>query len=157
MRGQRSLAESTRLGGALQQIALDQNAQPLEAAILITDGGHNAGRDPRELAPSLSGTALHIVPIGNTKMQRDVILHHTYAPKAVIQKDTVVIESIVTAYDCANETIDVELVAGEKVLDRQRLPVDAEVFDKRVQFRWPAVELGRHTLAVRVVPIAKER
>ena len=152
-----SLADATQLGAALQQIALDQTAQPLEAAILITDGGHNAGRDPRALAASLSGTALHIVPIGNTKMQRDVILHHTYAPKAVIQKDTVVIDSIVTAYDCANETINIELVAGEKVLDRQTLPVESEVFDKRVQFRWPAAELGRHTLAVRVVPVPKER
>lgn len=153
----RTLSDVTQLGAALQQIALDQTAQPLEAAVLITDGGHNAGRDPRELAASLSGTTLHIVPIGNTKMQRDVILHHTYAPKAVIQKDTVVIDSIVTAYDCANETINIELVAGEKVVDRQTLPVEWEVFDKRVQFRWPAAELGRHTLAVRVAPIAKER
>lgn len=149
--------DSTQLGGALQQIALDQAAQPLEAAILITDGGHNAGRDPRELAASLSGTALHVVPIGNTKMQRDVILHHTFAPKAVIQKDTVVIDSIVTAYDCANETIHVELVAGENVVDRQALAVTSEVFDKRIQFRWPAAQLGRHTLAVRVTPISKER
>ena len=151
------LSDATQLGGALQQVALDQTAQPLEAAILITDGGQNAGRDPRELAPSLSGTTLHIVPIGNTKMQRDVILHHTYAPKAVIQKDTVVIDSIITAYDCANETINVELVAGERVVDRQTLPITSEVFDKRVQFRWPAAHLGKHTLAVRVVPITKER
>ena len=153
----KSYSDSTQLGGALQQIALDQTSQALEAAILITDGGHNAGRDPRELAASLSGTALHIVPIGNTKMQRDVILHHTYAPKAVIQKDTVVIDSIITAYDCANETLNVELLAGENVIDRQTLGVTSEVFDKRVQFRWPAAQLGRHTLSVRVVPISKER
>jgi hypothetical protein len=153
----RSLADSTQLGGALQQIALDQTAQAVEAAILITDGGHNAGRDPRELAPSLSGAALHVVPIGNTKMQRDVILHHTYAPKAVIQNDTVVIDSIVTAYDCANETVNIELLAGETVIDRQSLPISAEVFDRRVQFRWPAAQLGRHTFSVRVAPVANER
>ena len=153
----KSLADSTQLGTALQQVALDQTAQALEAAILITDGGHNAGRDPRELAASLSGTALHVVPIGNTKMQRDVILHHTYAPKAVIQNDTVVIDSIITAYDCANESVNVELLAGDTVIDRQTLPIGSEVFDKRVQFRWPAARLGKHTLALRVVPVSKER
>ena len=99
-----TLAPATQLGAALQQIALDSTAKPLEAAILITDGGHNAGRDPRELAAIAAGTSLHIVPIGNTKMQRDVILHHTHAPKAVLQNDTVVIDAIVTAYDCEKET-----------------------------------------------------
>lgn len=151
------LADSTQLGGALQQIALDQTAQAVEAAILITDGGHNAGRDPRELAASLAGAALHIVPIGNTKMQRDVILHHTHAPKAVIQNDIVVLDAIVTAYDCANESLNIELVAGNTVVDQQTLPIASEVFDKRVQFRWPAAKLGRHTLALRIAPVAKER
>lgn len=151
------LSDSTQLGGALQQIALDQTAQAVEAAILITDGGHNAGRDPRELAASLSGAALHIVPIGNTKMQRDVILHHTYAPKAVIQNDTVVVDSILTAYDCANESVNVELVSGDTVLDRQTLSITSEVFDKRLQFRCTAAVLGKHTLTLRVAPLAKER
>jgi hypothetical protein len=98
----------------LQQLAFDNTAHPLAAAILITDGGHNAGRDPRELAPSLSGTGLHIVPIGNTKMERDVILHHTHAPKVVLQNDNVVIESGITAYDCAKESLQIELLEGEK-------------------------------------------
>src|SRR6185503_6719701 len=89
------LSAATQIGAALQQVAIDSTTQPVEAAILITDGGHNAGSDPRELAASLSGTTLHIVPIGNTKMQRDVILHHTHAPKAVLQNDFVVIDSIV--------------------------------------------------------------
>jgi hypothetical protein len=35
--------------------------------------------------------------------------------------------------------------------------VASEVFDKRLQFRWPAAQLGRHTLALRVTPVAKER
>lgn len=153
----KSLSGVTQLGGALQQVALDQTAQAVEAAILITDGGHNAGRDPRELAASLAGTALHVVPIGNTKMQRDVILHHTHAPKAVIQNDTVVIDSIVTAYDCANETLNIELVSGETVIEQQTVPITAEVFDKRLQFRCTAAALGKHTLTLRVRPLMKER
>jgi hypothetical protein len=152
-----TLASSTQLGVALQQIALDNASQPVEAAILITDGCHNAGRDPRELASSLGGAALHVVPIGNTKMQRDVILHHTHAPKAVIQNDQVVVDAIVTAYDCENETLQVQLLENDQIVDQQTLTVTGEVYDNRVQLRWKAAELGKHTLALRTVPISDER
>ena len=155
--GRPTLAPATQLGAALQQIALDSTTQPLEAAILITDGGQNAGRDPRELAPSLAGTRLHVVPIGNTKMQRDVILHHTHAPKAVLQNDQVVMDAIVTAYDCEREKLQVELMDNNTVVDRQVINVTSEVFDSRVQLRWKAAQLGKHTLAFRVAPVSEER
>ncbi len=151
------LASATQLGAALQQVAIDNTAQPVEAAILITDGGQNAGRDPRELAPSLAGTALHIVPIGNTKMQRDIILHHTHAPKAVLQNDNVVIDSIITAYDCDKEKVQVELLDNDAVVDQQTLNVSGEVFDTHVQLRWKAANLGKHSLSFRVVPVSNER
>jgi hypothetical protein len=151
------LASATDIANALQQIALDATTQPLEAAILITDGGHNSGRDPRELAPSLAGTTLHVVPIGNTKMQRDVILHHTHAPKAVLQNDVVVIDSIITAYDCQKEQLQIELLDNNTVVDRQTVNVTTEVFDTRVQLRWKAALLGKHSLGFRVAPVKEER
>lgn len=153
----KALSPATQLGAALQQIALDSTAQPLEAAILITDGGQNTGRNPRELAPSLAGTRLHIVPIGNTKMQRDVILHHTHAPKAVLQNDQVVLDSIVTAYDCEKEKLQIELLDNGTVVDRQVINVTSEVFDSRVQLRWKAAQLGKRTLAFRIAPVSDER
>lgn len=153
----RAGAAATHLGAALQQVALDRTAQPVEAAILFTDGGQNAGRDPRELAPALAGTRLHIVPIGNTKIQRDVILHHTHAPKVVLQNDQVVVDAIVTAYDCAQEKLRVELMKGDEVIDQKEFEVGGEVLDSRVQLRWDARQLGKHTLAIRVVPVRDER
>jgi hypothetical protein len=155
--GRPALSSATQIGAALQQVALDSTAQPLEAAILITDGGQNAGRDPRELAPSLAGTRLHIVPIGNTKVQRDVILHHTHAPKAVLQNDQVVMDAIVTAYDCEKEKLQVELLDNNAIVDRQVINVTSEVFDSRVQLRWKAAKLGKHTLSFRVTPVSEER
>src|SRR6476659_6417436 len=125
----------------MEQVALDNSTQPLEAAILITDGGQNAGRDTRELAPSLAGTTLHIVPIGNTKMERDVILHHTHAPKAVLQNDTVVVDSVVTAYVCEHESLQIELRAENTVIEQQTLNVTSNVFDTHVQLRWKASAL----------------
>lgn len=148
---------STRIGNALQQVALDSSAQPVDAVVLITDGGNNAGRDPRELAPALASAPLHIVPIGNTKMQRDVILHHTHAPKAVLKNDRVLIDSMVTAYQCVGEKLEVELLDNDRVVDRQTVPVTSEVFDTRIQLQWRADQLGKHNLAMRVLPVGEER
>ncbi|MDB6152390.1 MAG: hypothetical protein JWL90_843, partial [Chthoniobacteraceae bacterium] len=153
----KQLSSATQLGAVLQQIAFDNTTQPVEAAIVITDGGQNSGRDPRELAASVAGTALHIVPIGNTKIERDVILHHTHAPKAVLQNDMVVIESGLTAYDCDQESLQVELLAGERVIERQRVKATSALFDSRVQFKWKAAALGKQTLGMRVVPVERER
>jgi hypothetical protein len=151
------LSASTQLGSAVQQVALEKSARPVEAAILITDGGQNAGRDPREVAPSLAGTAVYVVPIGNTKMQRDVILHHTHAPQAVLRNDQVVFDSIVTAYDCDREKLRVELLENDAVVGQQTLEVQGAVFDQRVELRWKAAALGKHRFALRVVPVAEER
>jgi hypothetical protein len=153
----RSLSSATELGAALQAIALANAAEPLAAAIVITDGGQNAGRDPREIAPSLTNTALHLVPIGNTQMERDVILHNTHAPKAVLQNDTMVIESMVTAFGCAQETLQLQLLERDTVIDQKTLNVTGEVFDTRVQMRWKASILGKHSLTVRIAPVSDER
>jgi hypothetical protein len=86
-----------------------------------------------------------------------VILHHTHAPKAVLQNDQVVIDSIVTAYDCENEKLQVQLLEGDRVVDQQTLSVTGEVYDNRVQLRWKAAQLGKQTLSFRVVPVSDER
>ncbi len=156
-RRQAKASASTHLGAALQQLVLDRGGGSLAAAVLLTDGGHNAGRDPREVAPGLAGTPLIVVPIGNTRMQRDVILHHAHAPKAVLRNDQVVLDGVVTAYDCSGETLRVELVDNGAVVDQRTVEVRGEVHDARFQLRWKAAEAGRRKLELRVVPVEKER
>jgi hypothetical protein len=124
------------------------------------DHGRRSKRGSRirgRLRPPWPGTTLHIVPIGNTKMERDVILHHTHAPKAVLQNDTVVVESVLTAYGCEKEALQVQLLEKDTVVEQQTLNVTGEVFDTRVQLRWKAAVLGKHKLTVRVAPLKDER
>jgi len=146
----------TDLGAALNQAARDAGQQSLAAAILVTDGGHNAPADPRAAAAALRGVPLFIVPIGSTIVPRDVILHHIQCPKAVFQKDMVIVDAMVTAYYCQGEQVRVELLADGAVVETQTLPVTADVFDGRVSFHWKGSELGRHILKVRAVPVPRE-
>ncbi len=132
-------------------------AQQLDAVLVVSDGVHNTGDSPRELAPSLKGLATVLVPIGDTRLRRDVFLHHVNYPQSVIQKDTLVVEGIVTAHDCQGEKLVVQLVNGRgETLDQQVFEVAQAMEDHRVTLRWRAMELGRHDLKLRVKPVVDE-
>lgn len=150
-------AQSTDIGAAFQTAFERAVEGPFDALVFITDGGHNTKSDPRKLAPSFQGAPLHIVPIGNTLMTRDLVLHHTQAPRAVFRDDTMVVESMVTAYGCEGETIRFELLRGDQVVDQTTLRARSDVFDGRVTLRWKADELGRHQLHLRALPLSEER
>ena len=128
-----------------------------DAALIVSDGVHNTGGSPRELASSLSGVATMIVPIGDTRLRRDVFLHHVNYPQSVIEKDTLMVEGIVTAHDCQREKIVVQLLADEDdVLDQQVFEVSELMADHRVSLRWKATELGLHDFRLRVKPVEGE-
>jgi len=146
----------TDLGAALDRAGQDASQQPVSAVVMITDGGHNAPDDPREAAASLRGVPLFIVPIGSSVIPRDVLVHHIQCPRAAFKNDMVVVEAMVTAYDCKGEQVKVELLSDDVVVDSQTVTVAATVFDGRVSFQWKAAELGRHILKVRSVPVPKE-
>src|SRR6185436_9265727 len=56
-----------------------------------------------------------------------------------------------------NEKLQVQLLDGDRVVDQQTITVNTEVYDNRVQLRWKAADLGKHTLAFRVLPVSDER
>ncbi|MEQ8848428.1 vWA domain-containing protein [Botrimarina sp.] len=59
-------ADATRLGAALEQVLADHSATPLAAVFVATDGGWNAGSDPREAAPAAlaRGVPVHTIGVG---------------------------------------------------------------------------------------------
>src|SRR5439155_8092512 len=109
-------ANTTDLGAALDRAAKDSAQQSVDAVVLITDGGHNAAGDPREVAAALRGVPLYIVPIGDSKMPRDVLVHHTHAPRAVFKNDTIIVEAMVTAYGCDGEPLHIGLLSDGVVV-----------------------------------------
>jgi hypothetical protein len=146
----------TDLGAALDRAAQDTAQQSVAAVVLVTDGGHNASGNPREAAAALRGVPLYLVPIGDREMPRDVILHHTHCPKTVFKNDTLILDAMVTAYDCQGEQLHVELLNGSTVIENKTLDVSSKFFDARMEFRWKAADLGRQHLRLRVTPLARE-
>ena len=153
----------TNLTALLEQMGRSAASERLEAVILLTDGRHNtaAARDPVEIAGSLGQLPVYVVPVGDDRMLRDLIVHHLAAPRAVARDDKIFLEALVTAIDCAGERIQVDLIAkdrfdNEEIIDQQEFTPDDSRIDERVSFTTRRDEVGRYEFLVRAKPIADE-
>ena len=149
---------TTDITAALKQLSQEAAAESLKSVYLITDGAHNQPDTlpPQEFATALSNVPVFIVPIGNDKPLRDLILHRVDAPTTVIEKDSIVVEAIVTAFACRGEQTEAILRHNGKQIDQQLLDFDHERINRRVTFRIPAEQLGRHEFEIAVKPVDDE-
>jgi hypothetical protein len=148
----------TNLSSPLERVNRDSGEQGIQAVLLLSDGRHNdpAAEDPRLAAKSLGDIPVYVLPIGTSQMQRDVILHHLEPPIAVVEGDQIVVEAIVSAYECAGEKLVVELSEANSVIDRQEIDVPSVRRDSRIRLTTPAKKVGRHEFALAVKPIKGE-
>ncbi|MBL8848754.1 MAG: hypothetical protein JNG89_03685 [Planctomycetaceae bacterium] len=153
----------TDLTALLEHLGRSAVNDRLEAVVLFTDGRHNApsARDPLDVAGSLGRLPVYVVPVGDERMLRDVLVHHLEAPRAVAKDDKIVLEALITAIDCAGERIQVELFAtdnfdNEQVVERREFTPGAARTDETVKFSAQRDQVGRYKFQVRAVPIVDE-
>jgi len=149
--------QHTDLTAPLTQVEQDSGSRTTAAVVLFTDGAHNVDADPVKRAASLTQTPVYIVPLGNTKPVRDVMLHHAQAPRSVFQNNLVVIEAMLDAQDCAGERLEVELLENDEVVDRQTIVVSSDAFFTPLSFKRKAERAGMNEYHLRTTPVAEER
>ncbi|MEZ6054308.1 MAG: hypothetical protein R3C02_23440 [Planctomycetaceae bacterium] len=149
---------STNLSAALDQLGRAASSEAIRSAILITDGAHNDpdALSPQEIAQSLADIPVHVVPIGNTQVLRDALLYRVDAPAAVVEKDTILIDVIVTAFECADESSKLVLRQNGKKIDERELTFHSDRTDSRVTFQVEADELGRQEFELALEPLEDE-
>lgn len=145
------------MAAALERVARDAASDPVEAVVVISDGVHNLGDDPRRLAATMAGLPALVVPVGNPQPVRDVVLHHVEGPRTVFKDDIAVIEGAVDAFGCRGEEVVVSLLEDDVPVDEQRFFASGDSFVRRVRFSRKAETLGQHTYRVRVEPLPDER
>jgi hypothetical protein len=146
----------TDISAALNQAAQDSVSQLVEAFFLLTDGGHNTGGDPLKVASALTESKVYIVPIGNTKLLRDVMLHHVQGPRSVFKNDLIIIEALIDAHGCQNEEIVVELMQNDSILDSREITVTADTYVQHISFEQKAETLGVQEFHLRVKELPDE-
>jgi hypothetical protein len=89
-------------------------------------------------------------------LQRDVMLHRVEAPAAVAEKDSAVIDVIVTGFDCEGLAAAVVLRHEGREVDRKPIEFSGNRSDYRARFMVPAKELGWQEYIVEVEPVEDE-
>src|SRR5690606_21887236 len=102
---QEQAAMGTDIAEVIRHVNRERSEQPMAAVILLTDMGHNVADagSPLEAATTLTDTPVYVVPIGNTRHSRDVILQSVTAPAVAMRNDSIVVEAHLQAYDCQGE------------------------------------------------------
>jgi hypothetical protein len=159
-----SVAESktagpaTNLSAVFEQLAAGQAGESTRLAVVLSDGRHNDvdAPAPQEVAAQLANLPIYVVPIGNSVLQRDVLLHRVEAPATVAEKDSAVIDIIVTGFDCEGQAASVVLRHEGREVDRKPIEFVGNRSDFRVRFMVPAKELGWQEYIVEVEPVEDE-
>ncbi len=148
----------TNLTSVLKQLAKDRAADSTRLAVIFSDGHHNDPQvpAPQEVAGELIDLPIYVVPVGNSKTIRDILLHRVEAPTTVVENDSGVIEAIVTAYDCEGMSTDVVLRHDGKEIDRRVVKFDGKRLDRRIQFRVSAEQIGWQEYELSVEPVEDE-
>jgi len=148
----------TNLAAVLQQLAKDRTAESTCLALVLSDGRHNdpSGPAPQDVASELADLPVYIIPVGSSATVRDIRLHRVEAPSAVVEKDSAVIDAIVTAFDCDGLSTEIVLRHDGQEIDRQSLQFEGERIDRRVQFHIKADQVGWQDYELEVQPLDDE-
>jgi hypothetical protein len=149
---------TTNLSAVLAQLAVAQSHDATRMALVLTDGRHNSPGTPppQEVAAQLANLSVYLVPIGNAQQLRDVLLHRVEAPAVVTEKDSALIDVIVSGFDCEGESSAVVLRQEGREIDRQPIQFTGDRGDQRARFKVPAKTAGWQEYVVEVEPVSDE-
>lgn len=160
----------TRLGEAVLRAVESGPAGTLAGVVVVSDGGQNAGVDPRSAAAGAArgDVAVHVVGVGSETLPANVRVADLVAPARVFPGDRFTVAGFLQAQGLAGERVRVELheqaaegeaaAANGRVLDTVEavLGDDGALVPVRFEVAGLATA-GRRMLAVRVVPPAADR
>ncbi len=149
---------NTNLSGVLEQLSKARTTDATRLAVVYTDGRHTAidGVAPQEAAAELHDLPVFVVPVGSAALVRDLVVHRVTAPSTVVERDSAVIEAIVTAFDCDGLQSELVLRHNGEIVDRKPVDFTGDRIDRRVKFDVYADKLGWQEYELALEPVDGE-
>ena len=135
-------AEKTDLAAGLEASAGEQGADQRGAVVIFSDGQHNAGEAPGEVAKVFGarGMPIHTVGMGGRKPPRDLAIVGVEAPEAVFFQDRVRGQILLKDDMPAGQAFTVSINDGAKVVWEQKLTTDNSQ-QRKIAFDFAVTEL----------------
>ena len=142
----------TDIFSSLMQI---QDTSSPDAIILVSDGIITTGREPLFAARNLT-IPLHVIAVGDTTRQRDLILETVQHPSVGYTNSIVPIAANVVNQGFPNSDIQVELRLDGRVLERKQIQTTSDQSSHLVEFEALFSEPGLKSLQINIVPVQGE-
>ncbi len=150
-------ATATSLVEAVRVLSQLEN---LQAAVLISDGQHNAAGDPVAVAESL-GVPVYTVGVGSSAVRqgglRDVQVVDLALPDELPLNNQVRARVLVDAFGCEGIVVPVLLMEDGRKVAETELRLDGRRGAQEVELTFAPKEEGLHTYAAEVPPRPFER
>jgi hypothetical protein len=147
--------QATDISEALRALAKEQQAAPLNAVLLLSDGNYNLGLNPLYDAERL-GVPLYAVGIGDSSEQRDVMISSVAANTLVYADAAAPVDVTVKSTGYAGEHVEVTLNEGSRQLDRATVELSAATREYALHFSYTPEGEGMKKYAVRVSSLPGE-
>lgn len=155
--------KATSLSRALVAGARRLPPRDVEAVVMLSDGIHNAARNPGEVAADMGrrGLTVHTVGVGaslrSDASHRDVQLTGVNCPDRLMLDNMARITASVEGINLAGRVVTVILQEDDRQRDQTELTLDAVEGSQQVAFDFRPEAKGRHTYTVRVAAVGDER
>jgi len=152
--------EATSLARALDAARYAVERGQIEAAIMLSDGIHNAAGDPQQAALRV-GFPVHTVGVGATLRSeasyRDIQFVGLDCPERMMLGNRAKITASVEAIGLAGRVVQVTLEEDGERIEQSELVLDDTPGSQEVAFEFIPTRKGRHTYRVWVSPVAEEK
>lgn len=152
--------KATSISRALEAAPQQFPGRYVDAVILLSDGVHNAARNPAEVATRL-GMTVHAVGVGASLRSdvsyRDVQVTDVDCPDRLLLNNIARIKASVEGIGLAGRVVQVVLEEDDKKLQEIELTIDDIEGAQEVVFEFRPQEKGRHVYKVSVPPVGEEK
>ena len=150
-------ANLTRGAEAIEEVAASLGAQPVDFMLILTDGGFNGGRNPREVAAKMKekGIRLLIVPLG-LEAPKDVGIRSLIVQDAFFPKDRVTARVQVFSHGYRDVPAEVRLLLDGAELAKVQVKLTDEPIIVEIPFEVPEKKGPKAALQATISELPEE-
>jgi len=157
----RPTGPATALGPALRRIAERTERRQVAAIVILSDGAHNTGTEPDHVAAILRERKVPLYAVGFGKdvasgQVRDVAVKSVRCNATVFTKNIFPVVGDLTLLGCKGETVGLQLLFDDRVVDETDLAVTEDGETPRVTMSFTPDEIGIHKVTIRAAALPGE-
>lgn len=148
--------KATNMSALFDYIDNAFEGQNLSAGILISDGLYNTGQNPL-FVPATSAHPVFTIALGDTTLHRDVMIADVRHNPKVFKGNSSGVQLQVFARACKGETVNLELLCNEKLIDSRRITFGSQEQSVQTGFTFTPPGKGMYAYEARVSVLSGEK